>query len=223
MSAMPERPAGGLSPAIGPGPRYGPAVALIVTDVQNDFADPAGSLYVHGGSEIVPVVNAEIGRALEAGAAVVYTQDWHPAHTPHFAADGGVWPVHCVQESWGAQLHPDLLVRGPVVRKGSHGEDGYSGFTMRDPVSGETVPTELDATIAAAGARRIVVCGLATDYCVKATALDGVRLGYETILLTDAVRAVNLAPGDGERALAEMAAAGVALSSTAQASAGQPR
>jgi nicotinamidase/pyrazinamidase len=193
------------------GSRYGPQVALVVADVQNDFADPAGSLYVHGGSEIVPAVNAEVSHALEAGAVVIYTQDWHPAHTPHFAADGGIWPVHCVQGTWGAQFHPGLLVRGPVVRKGAHGEDGYSGFTMRDPVGGHTIPTELDQTIADAGATHIVVCGLATDYCVKATALDAVRLGYETTVLLDATRAVNLKPGDGEAALAEMAAAGVKL------------
>src|ERR1035437_4957424 len=101
--------------------RYGPQVARVVVDLQNDFADPAGSLSVGGGAEIVPLVNAEIERALVAGAAVAYTQDWHPAHTPHFAQDGGIWPVHCVQDTWGAELHRDLAVRGSVVRKGSHG------------------------------------------------------------------------------------------------------
>jgi nicotinamidase/pyrazinamidase len=191
--------------------RYGPEVGLVVVDVQNDFADPAGSLSVKGGADVVPLVNAEIEKALQAGAAVVYTQDWHPAHTPHFAVDGGIWPVHCVQETWGAQLHPSLAVKGPIVRKGSHGEDGYSGFSMRDPAGGETIPTELDSTLAQAGVKRIVVCGLATDYCVKATALDGVRLGYDTALLLDAIRAVDLTPGDGARALDEMAAAGTML------------
>jgi nicotinamidase/pyrazinamidase len=191
--------------------RYGPEVGLVVVDVQNDFADPAGSLSVKGGADVVPLVNAEIEKALQAGAAVVYTQDWHPAHTPHFAVDGGIWPVHCVQETWGAQLHPGLAVKGPIVRKGSHGEDGYSGFSMRDPAGGETIPTELDSTLAQAGVKRIVVCGLATDYCVKATALDGVRLGYDTALLLDAIRAVDLTPGDGARALDEMAAAGTML------------
>ncbi len=189
--------------------RYGPHAALIVVDLQNDFADPQGSLYVKGGSEIVAPVNREIERALEAGAFVVYTQDWHPAHTPHFAVDGGVWPVHCVQNTWGAELHPGLNVRGPVVRKGAHGEDGYSGFTMRDPVGGHTVPTDLDSLIARAGATDIVVCGLATDYCVKATTLDGVRLGYRTAVLTPAIRAVDLAEGDGARAIDEMVQGGV--------------
>jgi nicotinamidase/pyrazinamidase len=191
--------------------RYGPQVALVVVDMQNDFADPAGSLTVRGGAEIVPLVNAEIERALAAGAAVAYTQDWHPAHTPHFAQDGGIWPVHCVLDTWGAKLHSGLSVRGPIVRKGTHGEDGYSGFSMRNPGGGVPVPTELDATLAKGGAKRLVVCGLATDYCVKATALDGVRLGYETAVLLGAIRAVNLQPGDGDLALDEMAEAGVTL------------
>ena len=191
--------------------RYGPRVALVVVDVQNDFADPSGSLSVRGGADIVPIVNAEIERALAAGALVAYTQDWHPDHTPHFAQDGGIWPVHCVHDSWGATLHPGLEVKGQVVRKGSHGEDGYSGFSMRNPAGGLPVPTELDSELARAGATRLVVCGLATDYCVKATALDGVRLGYETAVLLDAVRAVDLQPGDGDRAIEEMAAAGVGL------------
>jgi nicotinamidase/pyrazinamidase len=194
-----------------PDARYDPLVALVVVDVQNDFADPSGSLYVKGGSDVVPIVNAEIRRALAAGAAVAYTQDWHPAHTPHFARDGGIWPVHCVADTWGAALHPELDVEGPVVQKGAHGEDGYSGFSMRNPAGGAAIPTELDAILARGGAKRIVVCGLATDYCVKATALDGVRLGYETAVLLDAVRAVDLEPGDGTRAIEEMKAAGVRL------------
>ncbi len=194
-----------------PDERYGPEAVLLVVDVQNDFADPSGSLSVHGGSEIIRLVNTEIERALAAGAAVAYTQDWHPSHTPHFAQDGGIWPVHCVQATWGAELHPDLVVRGRIVRKGSHGEDGYSGFSMRDPAGGIAVPTELDAMLAEGGARRLVICGLATDYCVRATALDGVRLGYQTAVLVDAIRAVDLQAGDGARALDEMAAAGVAL------------
>jgi len=180
-------------------------------DVQNDFADPQGSLFVKGGPDIVAPVNAEIERALDAGSPVVYTQDWHPAHTPHFAADGGIWPVHCVAETWGAQLQPQLEVRGPIVRKGTRGEDGYSGFSMRNPDGGDAVPTELDSILSQYGAKRIVVCGLATDYCVRATALDGVRLGYDTAVLLGLVRAVDVQPGDGERALAELAGAGVAL------------
>lgn len=194
--------------------RYGSSVGLVVVDVQNDFADQSGSLYVQGGEEIVPVVNDEVARARAAGAAVFYTQDWHPESTPHFEKDGGIWPVHCVYDTWGAELHPDLAVAGPVVRKGSAGEDGYSGFTMRDPVSGATAQTELAGLLTRASVERIVVCGLATDYCVKATALDGCGLGYPTELITNAVRAVDLQLGDGERALEEMAAAGVTLVSS---------
>ncbi len=187
---------------------YDEKTALVVVDVQNDFADPAGGLYVKGGEEVVPVINAEVDRARGAGALVVYTQDWHPETTPHFAKDGGIWPVHCVRDTWGAAFHPDLVVDGPVVRKGSHGEDGYSGFTMRDPESGQEAPTELDDLLRERDIGRLVVVGLATDYCVKATALDGLRLQYRVELLTDAVRAVDLEPGDGERALAEVRAAG---------------
>jgi nicotinamidase/pyrazinamidase len=121
--------------------------------------------------------------------------------------------VHCVIDTWGAEFHPDLRVAGPVVRKGSNGEDGYSGFSMRDPVSGETEPTELADLLAAAGATRLVVAGLATDYCVKATVLDGRSHGYPTTVLERAVRAVNLSPGDGQRAIEEMLAAGALLES----------
>lgn len=193
--------------------RYDAATALVVVDVQNDFADPAGSLAVAGGADIVGPIDDEIRAAQAAGAFVAYTQDWHPPHTPHFAIDGGQWPVHCVEETWGAALHPALTVDGPVVRKGSHGEDGYSGFTTRDPVSGDTTPTELERLLRDRATERLVVCGLATDYCVKATALDGVRLGFRTSVLADAVRAVDLEPGDGDRALDELQAAGVAIES----------
>jgi nicotinamidase/pyrazinamidase len=188
---------------------YDPRTALVVVDVQNDFADPAGSLAVAGGEDVVAVANAEIAAADAAGAAIFYTQDWHPADTPHFAKDGGTWPVHCVQGTWGAQLHPDLDVRGEVVRKGEHGEDGYSGFTMRDPVSGEQIPTPLAARLRERGTERLVVLGLATDYCVRATALEGRELGWPVTVPWSGVRAVDLEPGDGERTREQLAAAGV--------------
>ncbi len=190
---------------------YDSHTALIVVDVQNDFASPDGSLHVHGGDEVVPLLNGEITAAREAGAFVAYTQDWHPPTTPHFAKDGGTWPVHGVRDTWGAELHPELSVAGPVVRKGTNGEDGYSGFTMRDPVSGEERPTELDRLLREHGVDHVVIGGLATDYCVRATALDARRLGYATTLLTRAVRAVDVKPGDGERALEEVREAGVEL------------
>jgi nicotinamidase/pyrazinamidase len=192
-------------------PSFDARSALIVVDMQNDFADPGGSLSVAGGAGIVPLVNGAVADARAAGALVAYTADWHPPHTPHFAADGGIWPVHCVGGTWGAEFHPDLVVDGPVVRKGTNGEDGYSGFTMRDPETGITVPTGLADILATAGVERVVVCGLATDYCVLSTALDANALGFETSVLLDAVRAVDLAPGDGDRALRELEAAGVRL------------
>jgi len=192
---------------------YDDRAALIVADIQNDFADPSGSLAVRGGDGIVPRVNQEIRSANDSGALVVLTQDWHPESTPHFAKDGGIWPVHCVAGTWGAELHPALEVGAdaPRVHKGSNGEDGYSGFTMRDPVSGEEIPTQLDALLRAHRVERVVICGLATDYCVRATVLDALRLGYETAVLGDAIAAVELQEGDGERAIGEMQEAGAAL------------
>ena len=192
---------------------YDRETALVVVDVQNDFADPNGNLYVGGGEEVVPVINSEIARARSAGARVVYTADWHPPSTPHFAKDGGIWPVHCVGDTWGAEFHPNLIVDGPVVRKGRAGEDGYSGFSMKDPEGDTVTETGLRDQLERWGIRKVVVCGLATDYCVKATALDGVTAGYTVALIEDAIRSVDLEPGDGDRAVAEMAAAGCVLSS----------
>jgi nicotinamidase/pyrazinamidase len=192
--------------------RYDASTALLVVDVQNDFADPDGSLYVRDAESVIDVANAEIEAARAAGALVVYTQDWHPPDTPHFAKDGGTWPVHCVGGTWGAELHPRLTaVDGQRIRKGTGGEDGYSGFTVADPVSGETQPTALDGLLRGRGIERVVVLGLATDYCVKATALDAVALGYASTLVADGARPVELEPGDGRRAIDEMTAAGVTL------------
>jgi nicotinamidase/pyrazinamidase len=193
--------------------RYGSRTALVVVDVQNDFADPGGGLSVPGGPGVVPVINSEVEAARAAGGFIAYTQDWHPESTPHFAKDGGIWPVHCVGGTWGAELHPALVVAGPSVRKGANGEDGYSGFTMRDPTTGETIPTPLEGLLRDREVEQVVVVGLATDYCVKATALDAIGLGFATTVVTDAIAAVDLARGDGERALAEMAEAGVRLAS----------
>jgi nicotinamidase/pyrazinamidase len=188
---------------------YGPDTALIVVDLQNDFADPRGSLYVRGGQEVVPVVNREIQRAQAGGSPVFYTQDWHPATTGHFKKDGGIWPVHCVGGTWGAELHPDLDVEGEVIRKGTGGEDGYSGFAVKDPRSGVEKATALGSRLRDLGVRRVVVLGLATDYCVGSTARDAAAGGWSTVVLTEAIRAVDLNPGDGERMLSELAAAGV--------------
>lgn len=193
---------------------YDATTALVVVDLQNDFADPSGSLAVTGADAVIARVNDEMRRAEGAGAFIVATQDWHPESTPHFARDGGTWPVHCVGGTWGAELHPglELPLAAPRVRKGVNGEDGYSGFTTRDPLSGEERPTELESLLAERGIGSVRVCGLATDYCVMATAIDAARLGFVTTVLLGAVAAVDLTPGDGERAVAEMAAAGVEVS-----------
>jgi nicotinamidase/pyrazinamidase len=190
---------------------YDTHTALVIVDVQNDFADPDGSLYVREAAAVVTVANREAAAAHEARALVVTTQDWHPPVTPHFAKDGGIWPVHCVAETWGARLHPDLAPGSHKVFKGVGGEDGYSGFSMINPATGERSSTGLDDLLRANGIERLVVVGLATDYCVKETALDAVRLGYDTTVVLDGVRPVELEPGDGQRAIDEMADAGVAL------------
>jgi nicotinamidase/pyrazinamidase len=191
-------------------PPYDEMTALVVVDVQNDFADPEGGLYVRGGEELVEPVNAQVRAALAAGATVVYTQDWHPPSTRHFAKDGGVWPVHCVRDTWGAELHPSLHVEGTVVRKGTGGEDGYSGFSVRDPVTGAKAPTVLEAAIPHS-VRHLVVVGLAGDYCVKDTALDGRRLGYDVTFPLRLTRFVRLAEGDDSRAVEELRRAGVVV------------
>jgi nicotinamidase/pyrazinamidase len=188
---------------------YDAGTALVVVDVQHDFAHPAGGLYVPGGDAVVPLIDAEVRAAAEAGATVVYTQDWHPPTTPHFAKDGGVWPVHCVRDTWGAALHDDLTVVGPVVRKGVDGEDGYSGFSVRDPVSGAEETTELGRLLDEAGVHRVVVVGLAGDVCVAATAQDAVRLGFATEVPLATTAFVELEPGDGERAVDTLRSAGV--------------
>jgi nicotinamidase/pyrazinamidase len=189
---------------------YDTETALLVVDVQNDFADAKGGLYVDAGEEVVVPVNLEVTAARNAGATVVYTQDWHPETTPHFQKDGGIWPVHCVGGTWGAELHPDLFVEGPVVRKGTGGEDGYSGFSVRDPVSGESAPTQLQSLLPT-GVRRLVVVGLAGDYCVKETALDGVLLGYDVSVPLRLTRFVNLTAGDDDRSVADLREAGVTV------------
>lgn len=192
--------------------RYDGQTALVVVDVQNDFADPAGSLYVRGGEEIVPVIVEQVAAAKDAGTLVVYSQDWHPPSTPHFEKDGGVWPVHCVQGTWGAELHPLLHVGDDIViRKGADGGDGYSAFSVRDPLSGVTLDTELERVLREHGIKRIVVAGLATDYCVMETVVDARTLGLSVEVLADAIRAVELAPGAGALAIGRMRLAGAEI------------
>jgi nicotinamidase/pyrazinamidase len=196
--------------------RYDDKTALLVIDVQNDFADPKGSLSVAGGVSLIPNINTEIAMATSAEALVVATQDWHPESTPHFQKDGGIWPVHCVGGTWGAELHPDLRLPDDALRvhKGTGGEDGYSAFTMRDPLTSEEKSTGLDALLKERGIERVVIMGLATDYCVQASVLDAVRLGYRTAVLTDLCAPVNLKPEDGTRAEEAMRDAGVEMMQT---------
>jgi nicotinamidase/pyrazinamidase len=165
-------------------------------------------LYVPGGEDVLDVANAEIERARAAGAKVAYSQDWHPPETPHFAAQGGVWPVHCVRGTWGAEFHPKLTLAGEVVQKGTGGEDGYSAFTVRDPVTGHERPTRLVTVLRSLGITDVVIVGLALDYCVLDSSLDALRLSLRPTVLRDGTRPVDMEAGDGERAFERMAAAG---------------
>lgn len=189
---------------------YTDATALIVVDVQNDFADPDGSLYVDAGESIIEFVNDQVRSADSRDAAIVYTQDWHPSATPHFEKDGGLWPVHCLADSWGANFHPQLDVISDAIhiRKGVGGEDGYSAFNVKDPETGDVTPTGLAERLSAID--RVVVVGLALDYCVKETAIDAAAL-FSTVVLADGTRSVDLRAGDGARAVAEMVASGVTI------------
>jgi nicotinamidase/pyrazinamidase len=211
LSEVSSSAGAGTPDAASAAPRFDPTTALVVVDMQNDFADPGGSLYVKGGDQIVPFVNSSIAAAQAAGALIVYTRDWHPEHTPHFARDGGVWPVHCVRETWGAAFPPELVVAGEVVLKGTGGEEGYSGFSVRDLRAAQTKPTELEGLLRRRGIRKLVIVGLATDWCVEATALDARRLGFEVTVDTRGTRAVELHEGDGQRAIERMRAAGVQI------------
>jgi nicotinamidase/pyrazinamidase len=180
-------------------------VALIIVDVQNDFC-PGGALAVQDGDEVVPILNRYIDRFQAAGMPIVATRDWHPLKTTHFKNYGGVWPEHCVQESGGAAFHPNLkgLTNAVVVSKGTApDEDSYSGFDGKDDAG-----TPLAELLRRLGVQRIYVGGLATDYCVKHTVIDGLKAGFAVVLLGDAIRGVNLTPDDSERALGEMRAAG---------------
>jgi nicotinamidase/pyrazinamidase len=173
--------------------------ALIIVDVQNDFC-PGGALAVPRGDEVVPVIN----RLLERHWLSVATKDWHPADHCSFESRGGPWPPHCVQGTAGAELHPklDATKIRLVITKGSHPDrDAYSGFQG----------TELAKILRGKGVNRVVVCGIATDYCVRATAHDALQEGFEVLVLEDAIRGVEVQPGDSQRALDELRQAGAAV------------
>lgn len=182
--------------------------ALVIVDLQNDFC-PGGALGVAGGDAVVPVLNRYAERFAGAGAAVFASRDWHPAQTTHFKTYGGVWPSHCVQDTPGAEFHPAVALPAgtAIVSKGMDPrEDAYSCFQAE---TADGMP--FAAALGEAGVSRLFVGGLATDYCVKSTVVDGVQAGFEMIVLTDAVAAVDLAPGDGAKALDEMRAAGAQM------------
>ena len=182
--------------------------ALIIVDVQNDFC-PGGALAVAEGDRVVTPLNRYIERFTEAGLPIFASRDWHPEKTTHFKAFGGVWPVHCVQGSFGAEFHRALKLGSSavIVSKGMAADaDSYSSFDAVDPAG-----VGLADSLKHAGVTRIYVGGLATDYCVKQTVLDGRKLGFDVVLLKDAIRGVDLAPGDSDRALENMIAAGAQM------------
>ncbi len=177
-----------------------PGDVLLVTDIQNDFL-PGGSLAVAGGDEVVPVLNRYIDAFLAQGLPVYATRDWHPAGHCSFIAQGGVWPVHCVAGTHGAAFASTLALPADttVISKATLlDQEAYSSFQG----------TDLDSRLRAAGIRRLFIGGLTTDYCVLSTVRDARRLGYDVFVLTDAIRAVNVQPGDGQRAEEEMAGLG---------------
>jgi nicotinamidase/pyrazinamidase len=184
---------------------FQPGDALLLVDPQNDFC-PGGSLAVPEGDAVMPVLNAWAEAAQRAGVPIFVSRDWHPPKTTHFQTGGGVWPVHCVAGTPGAEFHPELrLPAGAIVVSKGMGttEDAYSAFQARDEAG-----TPLPELLQRHGARRLYVMGLATDYCVKASALAGLEAGLEVIVVPEGIRAVNLQPRDGEQALDEMRAAG---------------
>ena len=179
--------------------------ALVLVDPQIDFC-PGGALPVVDGDKIMPILNQYIEKFRRAGVPIFATRDWHPEKTSHFNTGGGPWPPHCIQGSKGAQFHPHLKfpLEAVIVSAGmGSDEDGYSGFLGRDD-SG----AQLADLLRQRGVERIFVGGLATDYCVKHTVLDGLKQGFKAVLLEDAVRGVNLRPGDSKQAIEEMVRSG---------------
>ena len=186
--------------------------ALIVVDVQNDFC-PGGSLAVANGDEVVAPLNKLIKEFLDRGEPVFKSRDWHPATAKHFAAYGGVWPVHCVQNTPGAEFHKDLSndPRITIISKGiDESADGYSAFDG----------TSLAQILHDEGVTEVWVGGLATDYCVKHTVLDALHQGFEVKALADSMRPVNIKPDDGALAIAEMRSAGAEITGSESRAAG---
>jgi nicotinamidase/pyrazinamidase len=170
--------------------------ALIIVDVQNDFC-PGGALAVPQGNEVIPTIN----RLLKQSWLSVATMDWHPAEHSSFEPHGGPWPPHCIQGTTGAELHPELdadSIQLTITKASHRDKDAYSGFDG----------TDLARILREKGITRVVVCGIATDYCVKATAHDALEEGFEVVVLEDAIRGVEVNPGDSRRALEGLRKAG---------------
>jgi nicotinamidase/pyrazinamidase len=178
--------------------------ALIIVDVQNDFC-PGGALAVPKGTEIIPIINQLLSLN---SFIVVATQDWHPENHCSFIENGGIWPKHCLRDSWGARLHSDLSLPKQdfiLIQKATEvDQDAYSGFDG----------TELDGILKRSNIRQVFICGLATDYCVKATALDAKKAGFEVFVVIDACRGVEVNRGDVEKAIEEMKNRGVKIISS---------
>lgn len=194
-----------------------PRSALIIVDVQNDFC-PGGSLAVPHGDEVVLPIERMIAHALRHEWTIFASRDWHPEDTTHFKKHGGVWPEHCIEGTKGAEFHKGFIQMNAfidigvitIISKGMRkDENAYSAFEGRDDTANFLIVLLEEHEI-----ERVFICGLATDYCVKATALDARRYSFETYLLLDACRAVNLNPDDGEKAVEEMKEAGVIITST---------
>jgi nicotinamidase/pyrazinamidase len=180
-------------------------------DVQNDFC-PGGALAVPEGDTIIPKVNRTVALFRRRGLPVLFTRDWHPRETKHFKEFGGAWPPHCIQGTKGARFHPQLVVPkgATILSKGMDPEqDSYSGFQATTNQG-----RDLESALRELGSDEIFIAGLATDYCVRATTLDATRRGFRVRVLRDAVRGVDVKPGDSEAALREMRAQGAVLSQT---------
>ncbi|MBP7216592.1 MAG: bifunctional nicotinamidase/pyrazinamidase [Candidatus Omnitrophica bacterium] len=175
--------------------------ALLIIDMQNDFC-PGGALGVPGGDTIVPVLNKYIRYFIKHKMPVFATRDWHPVRTQHFKDYGGIWPVHCLQSSWGSAFHKDLCLPKPVelLYKGMDpASESYSAFQAEDARG-----IAFEKLLAMSGIATLYIGGLATDYCVKSSVLDALKRGFKVVLLSDAMRGVDLKPGDSAKAVKEM-------------------
>lgn len=180
-----------------------PKDALVIVDMQNDFM-PGGSLPVPNALTIIPKINKYVELFIKAKALVIATRDWHPPNHVSFLTRGGPWPPHCIQGTKGAEFHPDINLPPEtiIVSKGyNENIEAYSGFEG----------TDLNQILRSSGIRRLFVCGVATDYCVKATALDAIRLGYTVFVLEDAIKGVDIPKGSVDKAINELINEGVIL------------